>query len=292
MPFAQSLSFQIQSTENPILESEEIGGFGYFLLALQCTGSRLSEKNLFALVSRTNEWVRFRLGMTNLYDSIGHLYSILILTEGTPQLKGELDTNVTLLTQLVPGIVRPGVTPDSNYVKSVVSSDFGTTMTDTYRFSLRGALIYERNYNSSERYIEKLLIPTVARLKSAQAFFEMLNQQLNERLGQNPEHMPKLSPKSLGNLKEAILRSLAAAEHSYGLHQILEISKKLRIFFGLDLLQSSLNSKVDVLDSVLQQISDAKAQRTNTLLTIAGLLLAVIALPPILEWLIKLFSGK
>lgn len=296
MPFAQDLSFQVQKEEVSILELEEVGEFGYILVDLKVEGgTKLNEKNLFALVSRTNEWVRFRLGIANLQNSIGYVYSVLILTEGDPEMKQELNSNGRLLTQLIPGIMRPGVVPDANYVKGVVSPDFGTTMTESYRFSLRGALIFDRNYASAKQYIEKQLIPTVAKLRSAQTFFEMLNRQLNQRLGQNPDKLSESSSKELGRLKEAILRSLAAAEHSQSFYQILEVSNQLKEYFGLTALQSNISSKVDVLDSLLQQKSDEKAQKTNWILGAATLALAIIALPQlptIWNWLVKLIFGR
>jgi hypothetical protein len=167
-----------------------------------------------------------------------------------------------------------------------------------HSISLYGGLIYNNDYASVRNYIQDYVVPELAKLKTTQAFFEVLDIFLNNQLDAQQDQNLENSYQRMAKLKESSLKAIATTEYSRSFRQLTQISAELTSIFGIDSLRTSLNDKIDVIDSILERIIEARNRKadkriaiTNILLGLLSFLVALLALPQIYDFF-KMFTGK
>lgn len=256
-------------------------------------GIALNLEEVLALITQFISWIRIRIGQANVNESVRYLYPVLILTNTFPAMTSpEIRKNIDKLTaNLVLGLVPITFNFTEEARERMISKDFGYLENDPYKFSPYGCLIYDRNYDrGSVLYIQEQVIPHIANIRGVQYFLESLNKILNDKIKDGSKSDTKKKRDELFQIRETALKGLTVVENTRSYKHLSEISDLLRSMFDIDRLQANIEKKIEVLDAIFEKMqneSDAalskKLNYVGIALTVIGVLLAIIALPPILK---------
>lgn len=226
------------------------------------------------------DWVKMCLTNTNATEWIDYIYPILIITKSDPPLTTpDIRNNMnSIATQLILSRVPNTLFFNNDAISKLISADFGYLETDLYKFSLYGCLIYDRNYSiSSKQYIQDYLIPYVAKIRTVQLFLEYLNNILNEKIPISIKDKMNQNENLVFQLREISLRALATIEYPKSHTHLADVSEVLRKIFYIEKLQSEIEKKIDVLNSMLERISNVREVRHNRTMTTIGIIISIIS---------------
>jgi hypothetical protein len=276
-PYLTSIDLELTAQIREISNLDKQGKLGTFIVNIVASGSSLDEVQVPELIRRMIDWIKIQLVAHEVSEWLPNVYSLLILSNTDPQnIKGQLQANKKLLASLV----FAEVPIDSHFTEDAIEKLMEETSyleNDLYCFSPYGSLVYDQNLVRSQKYLDTQIVPRIADFRAMQAFLEVLGKSLNEKIGE--EQIGKSSNETfqeITSLRVTSLKALATIEYGRRLTHLADVSDKLTRMFGLDVLQKSIEQKVEALDSIAQALGDLRNQKIQTRLTWANVLLAAI----------------
>jgi len=270
---------------------------GTFFVIVRLSGTSFNLDQASALIRRCMTWVRTVLSSNDANDWIPFTYPIFILqgSQPSPTKKG-LNEDKEILKKVVLPSLPPELRFGESSIDNIFSHDIGYLESDFYKFSSYGALFYSANYSRSNNYIDEVMVPIVGRLRQAQATLETLNEVLDSRIKRVRSNNVAEGYRTVADLRESVLTILSDTNYSQVFQQRAEVSELLIRIFGVRSMERVIQRKVKILNSILDSINQkqiekatAASDRTNILLTILTLVVAVVGvlltIPPLARFI-------